>query len=273
MSVQQPPVPSTVEQVRSADGTRIGFERLGAGPPLVVVHGGTADRSRWAPLAPKLAEHRTVLLVDRRGRGSSGDNTAEDYRLDREVRDVLAVVEAVGAPAAVLGHSYGALCSLEALRLTDRIERALLYEPPFSTPGLVALRPEVIDRMQHQLDAGDRTAALETMLVGGAGVDRPTLDIMRRAPAWAARVAAVPTIIREARAVNAYRLDPVRFAALDVPVRFLVGTESPAHLRAATAAAHAAVPGSDVVELPGQAHTAMDSAPQLFLDEVLRFLR
>jgi len=268
MSLPQP----TLEYVLSADGTRIGFERIGAGPPLVVVHGGTADRSRWAPVAPKLAEHRTLLLVDRRGRGASGDGPAEEYRLGLEVRDVLAVIDAAGAPVALLGHSYGALCSLEALPLTDRVQRALLYEPPISTPGLPAMETRVIERMGQLLAEGRQEAALETMLVEGAGVDRPTLDIMRRAPAWPARVAAMPTMIREARQVESYVLDPSRFAALTIPVRFLVGTESAPFLKAGTAAAQAAVPNSDVVELPGQAHIAMDSAPQLFLDEVLRFL-
>jgi len=266
-----PPQP-TLEYVLSADGTRIGFERLGSGPPLVLVHGGTADRSRWAPVAPKLAEHRTLLLVDRRGRGASGDGPTEKYQLALEVEDIVAVIDAAGAPVTLLGHSYGALCSLGALLRTDRIERALLYEPPFSTPGLPALEIAVIERIEEQLSEGDREAALETMLVDGAGVDQPTLEIMRRAPAWAARVDAVPTIVREVREVNDYVLDPSRFAAITVPVRFLVGTESAPFLRAATATAQAAVPFSDIVELPGQAHTAMDTAPQLFFDEVLRFL-
>jgi pimeloyl-ACP methyl ester carboxylesterase len=268
MSLPQP----TLEYVLSADGTRIGFERLGAGPPLVVVHGSTADRSRWAPVAPRLAEHRTLLLVDRRGRGASGDNPGEGYRLGLEARDVLAVIEAAGGPVALLGHSYGALCSLEALLLTDQVERALLYEPPISTPGLPALETRVIERMEQLLAEGGREAALETMLIDGAGVDQPTLDIMRRAPAWAARVQAMPTTIREARQVEQYVLDPSRFAALTTPVRLLVGSESVPFLKAATAAAQAALPHSDVVELAGQAHIGMDTAPRLFLDEVLRFL-
>ena len=167
-------------------------------------------------------------------------------------------------------HSFGALCSLEALLRTDRIERAVLYEPPFSTPGLPVIQAEVLERMERQLAQGDREAALETMLVHVGGADPSTLEIMQRAPAWAARVEAVPTIIREVREVDRYVFDPDRFAELTVPVRFLVGTESPAYVLAATAAASAAVPHSEVVELPGQGHTAMDTAPRLFLDEVIR---
>ena len=265
----------SIEHVVSADGTRIGFERLGSGPPLVVVHGGTADRSRWAPVAPLLAERWTLLLVDRRGRGVSGDNPHQEYRLELEVADIVAVVdtagETVGGPVRLLGHSYGALCSLEATLLTDRLERVLLYEPPFATPGLPSLEASVIDRMERQLAEGDREAALETMFVHGVGVDQQTLELMRRAPAWSARLEAVPTLVREVRAVDRYVLDPVRFSALTVPVRVLMGTESAAHLKASAAATQAALPHSDIVELPGQGHAAMDTAPQLFLDEVIRF--
>jgi pimeloyl-ACP methyl ester carboxylesterase len=265
-----------IDHVVSVDGTRIGFERLGAGPPLVVVHGGTADRSRWAPVAPTLAEWHTVLLVDRRGRGASGDNAQLPYSLGLEVDDLLAVVETAadrsGTPVALLGHSFGALCSLEALLRTDRISRAVLYEPPFTSPELPVLRPGVLQRMQRQLDAGDREAVLETMFIDVGGADRATFELLRRSPAWPARIEAVPTLLREVRAVDSYVFDPDRFSAMATPTAFLVGTESPAYLHAAAASASAALPNGEVVRLPGQAHQAMDTAPQLFLDAVHRHL-
>jgi len=224
----------TIEHVVSVDGTRIGFERLGAGPPLVVVHGGTADRSRWAPVAPALAARRTVLLVDRRGRGASGENAQSDYSLGVEVDDLVAVVEAAadrfGTPVALLGHSFGALCALEALLRTDRIVRAVLYEPPFATPGLPVLRPGVLERMQRQLDAGDREAVLETMFIDVGGAGRATFELLRRSPAWPARIDAVPTLLREVREVDSYVFDPDRFSAITTPTSFLAGTESAAYL-------------------------------------------
>src|SRR5690349_18162579 len=97
---------------RSKDGTSIAFTRSGSGPPLVLVHGTTADHTRWAPILPELETRFTVHAVDRRGRGGSGDGPR--YALDREFDDIAAVVDAIGAPVMLLGHSYGAICSLEA---------------------------------------------------------------------------------------------------------------------------------------------------------------
>ena len=56
------------------------------------------------------------------------------------------------------------------------------------------------------------------------------------------------------------------------PVRFLIGSESPAPLKASTRAAHAAVAGSELVELEGQGHAAMDTGTEDFLRAVLDFL-
>ena len=73
-----------VETVRSADGTPIGFERFGEGPPLVLVHGTSSERSRWTPVRA-LQQRRTVVhAMDRRGRGASGDTAP--YRMERGVR-------------------------------------------------------------------------------------------------------------------------------------------------------------------------------------------
>src|SRR5215471_13994133 len=85
------PQPETsVAQVTSRDGTLIAVECAGAGPDLVIVHGGIGYRSRWKPLFPFFASHFTVCAMDRRGRGASGDSA--DYSLQKEVEDVAAVV-------------------------------------------------------------------------------------------------------------------------------------------------------------------------------------
>ena len=146
-----------MERINSSDGTAISYRRGGAGPPLLLVHGTTADHRSWAQVTPLLAEQCTVYALDRRGRGESGD--AADYSLGREAEDIAAVIEAIGRPVCLLGHSYGALCCLEAALLTDRIARLILYEPGLA--GDIPLYPPgVPERMQALIDAGDLEAAM-----------------------------------------------------------------------------------------------------------------
>lgn len=101
-----------MELVTSRDGTRIAFWRSGAGPPLLLVHGATADHIRWQVVLSALDSRFRVCAMDRRGRGGSSDSPA--YELAREAEDIIAVVEALDEPVDVLGHSYGALCAIEA---------------------------------------------------------------------------------------------------------------------------------------------------------------
>jgi hypothetical protein len=101
------------ESATSKDGTPIAHLCSREGPPLVLVHGTAADHGRWAPLLLAFEQRFTVCTVDRRGRGDSGDSD-DYYAIEREFEDVTAVVDSVGEPANLLGHSYGALCTLEA---------------------------------------------------------------------------------------------------------------------------------------------------------------
>ncbi|HEX6116076.1 MAG TPA: alpha/beta hydrolase [Solirubrobacterales bacterium] len=260
------------EQVTSADGTRIGFERMGQGPPLVAIHGGVADRTRWLAVAGALAEAHTLILLDRRGRGLSADEAEGGYALGREVDDLDAVIAAVGGSARVLAHSYGGLVALEAMASGSALERAVIYEPAFDTPGQETFPPTILGRVDELIGAGEREAALELFFREVVGADDAMISSLKETPVWAARVAAVHTITREGVVVRDVGFDPGRFADLNVPVRLLIGSESPEPLKASTRAAHAAVPGSELVELEGQGHAAMDTGTEAFLSAVLEFL-
>jgi pimeloyl-ACP methyl ester carboxylesterase len=253
--------------VVSRDGTSIAGWRSGAGPPLVLIHGAAADHSRWAPVLPALEERFTVVAFDRRGRGLSGD--ANDYALERELEDVVAVVESTGEAANVLGHSYGGICALEAALLTDRIRKLVLYEPPM---GFLASPPRVVDQLQALLEAGRRDELLGFFMQEVAGLPPDQVELMRSLPAWEARLDAADTIPREELASREYVFDPGRFRDLDVPTLFLQGSDSPDPFRAAGEALQAALPDCRVVVMPGQRHAAMDTGTDLFTAEVLSFL-
>ncbi len=93
-----------VVHIESRDGTTIGFRKLGQSPGLVVVHSSIATGDEWSRMASALADRFTVHLVDRRGRGLSGD--ADAYSIDTEIADIAAVLDAAGPDASLVGHSY-----------------------------------------------------------------------------------------------------------------------------------------------------------------------
>jgi pimeloyl-ACP methyl ester carboxylesterase len=257
----------TVLSTTAPDGTRIGFWRSGTGPPLLLVHGTTADHTRWRPVLPLLEPHATVYAVDRRGRGASGD--APDYAVEREFADIAAVVDAIGGPVDVLAHSYGALCSLGAALHTAGMRRLVLYEPPVLQP----VRSAADDRMAELLADGRRAEVVRTFFREIVGVDEQQLQLMMTAPSWPSRVAAAHTVVRERLIDQAYRFDPEPYSGLGVPTLLIAGGDSPPFLQASTAAVAAAVPGVRVVVLEGEQHVAMDSAPERFVAAVLGFLR
>lgn len=98
------------------------------------------------------------------------------------------------------------------------------------------------------------------------------MEPLRSSPAWPARVATAHTLLREARAEEAYRFEPARFKDHQIPTLFLVGSESPLFLRTATETIERALPNSQIASLAGQQHIAMYTAPDLFLQSVLNFL-
>lgn len=253
----------------SRDGTAIACERTGTGTPLVLVHGTTADHLRWAPVLPALGEHFTVYACDRRGRGASGDGAS--YAIEREFEDIAAIIDGIGGPVDLLGHSYGALCSLEAALLAKSLRRLVLYEPPI--PAGRPITPHgVIDRLQSLLDAGDEDGVVTTFMREVPRVPPRELERLRALPAWRARVEAAGTIPRELRAHDGYTFDPERFRDLKVPLLLLLGGDSPPFFRAALDRVQAAVPSARLVVLPGQQHVAIDTAPELFAGEVISFL-
>jgi pimeloyl-ACP methyl ester carboxylesterase len=255
----------------SRDGTRIAYWRTGQGPALVLVHGATADHTRWETVLPLLEPHLTVHTMDRRGRGASGD--AADYRIEAEGDDVAAVVEAVaedtGGPVDVLGHSYGGLCLLEALTRTNRIRRAIVYEAGAGDPT----EPGLADELAGLFAAGRREDVVVRMLTVAAGIPAEHVARMRTLPSWPNRVAAAHTVVREIRAHDAYRLRPERFTTVTVPTLLLLGSDSPSSEAESTRAIAAALPGARVVTMPGQGHVAMLTAPDLFAADVLDFLQ
>jgi len=261
-----------MESVTSADGTPIAFEHTGSGPPLVLVHGMAGNHARWElfNIRPTLAEHTTVYAIDRRGHGESGD--ANEYALVREFEDVAAVVDSIDDPVHLLGHSHGGLCALEAALRTDNLRSLIVYEPagPWEIPHLYSEEIEV--ELEALVEDGENEQALMLFLSEVVELPKSQIDELRAAPNWSARVDEAHTLPREYQAPTTYEFEPDRFADMTTPTLLLVGGESPQWTKDATNEINDALLNSRISVLEGQGHVAMNTAPDLFINEVFAFI-
>ncbi len=259
-----------MEKFPSKDGTLLAYERSGSGSPLVLVHGTGASAARWTPVLPALEAHFTVYALHRRGRAGSGDTPP--YALKHEFEDIAALVNCIGKPVAVLGHSFGGLCTLEAALLTSRIHKLILYEPPIPVAGTNSQPDGLIERLEALLAAGDREGGLTAFVREVLQMPESDFENFRASPTWPSRVAAAHTLPRELRAQADYQFQSEHFQNLTIPTLLLSGEQSPARFRAANDVLAATLPDNQIVTLAGQKHNAMDTAPELFTRVVINFL-
>jgi pimeloyl-ACP methyl ester carboxylesterase len=253
------------DTVTSADGTRIAYRRLGAGPAMIFVHGSISTHTDWMRVAKILAPRYTCYVMDRRGRGRSG-NGRLPYSFEREYEDIAAILKMAeiaqaGPVAALIGHSFGAVCCL-GVALRHPIPRLVIYEPPLPVGGPIA--GEYLEPYRQAIAAHDPDTALEIGFTHFSNLPAEAIAFMRATKAWPRLCNLAPSWVRELEAMDALGPNLDRYAALTCPVLMLVGRFSPEHpLRDASRALAKVLPNARVETLEGQGHVAMRNAPEL----------
>jgi pimeloyl-ACP methyl ester carboxylesterase len=254
---------ASFETVTSADGTTIAVERIGSGPPVVLVGGAFNDRSTVAGLGAVLAPDFTAVTYDRRGRGGSGD--AAGYAVEREIEDLAAVIGYAGGPVGVFGHSSGAVLALEGAADGLDISKVAAYEPTYVIEGT---RPRPADdlagRLQALLGQGDRAGAVALFQAEAVGLPAEIINGMRGSPMWGWFTALAHTVPYDTILCGpGMRLPADRFSAIKVPVLTIGGGASPSWLAAAARAAADVVPAGRYVTLDGQDHGVLQQPEAL----------
>ncbi len=104
----------------------------GGRAPVFVAHGILGSRRNWRLFARTLVERRPdlrLVLVDLRGHGDSQPCTPP-HTVDACARDLAALVEVVGVPKAIIGHSFGARVALCCARDHLLVDRVLVLDSP-----------------------------------------------------------------------------------------------------------------------------------------------
>lgn len=253
--------------VESADGTLIGYARIGNGPfPLVFVHGVLDTGESWAPVAEALSEHCSCFVMDRRGRGRSADG--DSYSFEREVEDIEAVLRAAGPNVFLLGHSSGAIYTLEAARRVP-IAGLVLYEPPLHYQGFEV----VVDEIRGLVAAGKLDDAAAVFFTREGKVSDSELATLRQAPFWPQIVRLAPTLVREWDAIFAFGPTIERYRDLSMPTLLLAGSENVNNPKFATADFGRSLSNVRTVTLDGQGHTANEAVPELVANRIAEYLR
>ena len=207
-----------------------------------------------------------MRAIARRGRGET--DATQGHTLLDEAQDVVALIESIEQPVFLLGHSYGAQCSLAAAaQLPHRVRKLILYEPP--SPEL--LSPANLQRLEALASRGawdEFTFRFfnETLLV-----PESDLEQLRASELWDPTVGDAKASLGDLQALSRYNFSPARFQALTCPVLLQVGSESPPALYV-TKALEKVLPNVTIETLAGQAHEGMTTAPEMYAESVSRFL-
>jgi pimeloyl-ACP methyl ester carboxylesterase len=216
-----------MDMVTSRDGTQIAFDRLGEGPPVILVCGAMCGRALMCPTAEELARHFTVFNYDRRGRGDSGDTAP--YAVEREIEDIGALIAEAGGTASVYGHSSGAGLVLHAAARGLPIAKIVLHDPPYAPDGDEDARRisrEYGENLKAVLSDERRGDAVELFMTM-VGMPQEMVEGMRHSPRWAGLEAIAPTLAYDSEVMGDIGRDgtiPVDQASrVTVPALVLTG--------------------------------------------------
>jgi pimeloyl-ACP methyl ester carboxylesterase len=232
---------------------RISYTTYGAGPPLVLLHGGLSSSLDWIGEIPAFSRYYKVIVLDLRGHAESTlGNEAFTYRL--LASDVAVVLDDLGIErSSIAGWSDGGNVGLLfALNYPTRIERLIAISANFHPDGVA---DEV---MQQIVDAPDRAGSLVARWLyhfrSPSPENWPKLQ-RRVTQMWQSR----PTLTVE------------DLKSISAPTLLIVGARDDIDREHSEAMA-AAIPKAELIIVPRVGHAVPRNAPSIVTENALRFL-
>ncbi len=254
-------------------GLRVAYERVGQGPPVVLVPGYVGDAvTTWRHQLDNLSNEYTVVAWDNPGSGRSSD-PPESFSL-ADFADCLAgFIHEIGVERPhVAGLSFGGGLSLELYRRHRPLPRSLVLADTYAGWAGSLPADQVAFRLNQVLQLADRPpekfAAAVAPTMFSSSVHREILD------AFAASIAKFHPVGLRAMA-RAFAEADVRdvLSRIEVPTLLLYGDEDERAPLSVARDLHAAIPNSKLVLIPGVGHVSSVQAPERFTEEVRSFLR
>ena len=200
------------------------FEERGAGPTVLMMHGGFSDSRDFEDNLTALRSEYRVLLLDRRGHGRTAD---VDGPLTLEVMagDSIRFIEAVArGPVAVVGYSAGAAVALRvAARRPDLVTALVLFSGWFDADGLIVRPaatadwpPEIVHAYgEVSPDGIDHFPVVAAKIAAASGDEEPlTASVLGGIACPALVVAADDDLVTLEHTIELYRALPDGYLAV-----------------------------------------------------------
>jgi pimeloyl-ACP methyl ester carboxylesterase len=243
---------------------KLPHSELGAGPALVLLHAGIADRQMWAEhLEPLAADGRRVLALDLPGFGEAAPPTGPVAHW----QDVLETMDVLGAGrAALVGNSFGGAVALRVAALApERVTSLALFSTaavPEPDPS-----PELLHAWESEekaLERGDVEAAVEAVVSAWVRPDARK-EVRGRVAAMQRRnydlhgseqgLEFAPDFLEE---------DPGLLQGIGCPVLLAAGAEDMVDFRNAVDDLAAKLPRATTTTIPDCGHLAPLESPREF---------
>ncbi len=252
------------------DGTRIYYERLGAGPAIVFIHGLGGNHAVWFQQTPFFAKDHTVVTMSQRGFAPSGGDQTK-YDVGVLVEDLTTVLDAAGiSDAVIVGQSMGGWTALAFALTHPQRTRALVL-----ADTVAGISDDAIAAHQQQMIAKARALSATPPPLGVHPALSPQFSKRDPAKAYLYQTLATfgsPAPGAIASQLAAARVDDGRLKQSKVPTLFVLGDGDtvfpPQILR--DAASH--VPDAKIVEIKDSGHSAYYEQPAAWNEAVARFV-
>lgn len=135
------------------DGFSLTYDRVGSGPPVVLLHGWPGTRADFRALVPLLTGAH-VVVPDLRGFGESDKHAvdpADGYSVTAQARSVIGLIDEFElAPVVLAGYDIGSRIAQAVARASPDRVRALVLAPPLPGAGDRVLTPDAQREFWYQ---------------------------------------------------------------------------------------------------------------------------
>lgn len=279
------------------NGVTLAYREVGAGEPVVFVHGGLSDLRTWHMQLPVIGESYRAISYSRRfARPNTDIEPGSDDQMLPHVDDLAAFLHAVdAAPAHLIGNSWGGfICLLTALRHPELVRSLVVEEPPViplvigagarpqprailggllrhrrATLATLGWGARSVAPLQKAFRDGDDERALETFVHGVLGK-----KAYERLPEARKRQMRENLSALKAQMLGAGfpPLTDTDVRSIRTPTLLLTGAHSPPFLLRLTDVLEQLLPVVERVEIPGASHAMHEENPAAVNAAIVGFL-